>query len=520
MPEQMLGPLRIQTTLRDYLQIVFRRRYYLMIPSLIIFFTVTVVSFFLPKIYRATAVIMVVEPQTINPLAEAPRIAGGTPPPIQEQLLVVQEQLLSWPHILELIRRLRLDEQVTTAVELERLMARTRKELAVRATARGIYEISFDDKNPVKSQGAVNNLVRIFVEDKLRRQREEASTAVDFIGEQLRLYQKGLEQSDVALYEFKEKNLLNFPGVEENVNIQQLARYEAELSSLNLDFKEAQNEYELIKRQLSGEDKVVMSEALREVNPIVDQLYQQLNKLEMELTALLADATEKHPQVIELRNQITRTQERLTQAMAETVNKDAAKTSPVYQRVEQKLKEMEIKIAQFNARKTELEKIVAEYRQRVDSVPKAEKELARLTRDSRVNESIYSMLKERLEASHISRVELKERGTEYRVLAPARLPLKPIRPNIPMLSLTGLVFGLVLGFGFVFLAEISDHSIHGMEDAKAFLDLPVIAAIPAAMTAAELKLQYSRWRFLWTLLTVFFIVLIIGFIIGLIRAGY
>ncbi|NOX97898.1 MAG: hypothetical protein GXO98_07580 [Nitrospirae bacterium] len=506
---------KLQATLRDYLQVLFRRKWFFLLPIIIIFFLVTTISFYLPPIYRTSSMIMIQTPPVINPLEQTTGRAVS-PPDLAEQLLSIQEQMLSWPRLWELVRRLGLDKGITSLEEMDKVLNDVRDHFSITMRAPNVFELSFEDRDPVKARDAVNILTQIFIESNLSAQREEAVTAVGFIGEQLNRYKKKLEESDRALYEFKEKNLMTFPGMQENVNLQKLVQYESQLVDVTLTYKELTRELDLLKKQLSGDERLIITETTRGLNPLLDELNAQIVKAEMELTNLLVDATEEHPRVIELRGQIAKMKERLARAVEETVNSKTSSLDPVYQRLEQRYRELEINLRNQEARKKELEKLVAEFQKRVDDVPAAERKLAQLTRDNKVNQSVYAMLLQRFESNRISQVEVKERGTEYKIISSARLPLKPSKPRKGLMAIVSIIVGSLLGFGVIFLAEFSDHSLHGMEDAKATLNLPVLAAIPVILTPDDLAAQETKRRNIWMLIAGFSVAFFLSLIIGLI----
>ena len=104
--------------------------------------------------------------------------------------------------------------------------------------------------------------------------------------------------------------------------------------------------------------------------------------------------------------------------------------------------------------------------------------MAKLQRDYAVNESIYQRLLQRLETAKISQtLEESDSGTKFRVLEPPRLPLIPVKPNKPLFVFGGLIVGLGLGVVLVYLLELSDNTIRSVDEARGFLDFPVIGSI-------------------------------------------
>lgn len=230
--------------------------------------------------------------------------------------------------------------------------------------------------------------------------------------------------------------------------------------NLDSQSEEANTAIDFIKDQLNIYRKRLESseEALSQFKetyglqmPLAVQLNAELASLEAELTALLVDRTEEHPRVKELRNQI------------------------------QSLKEKRTEQIRRAAENTQVD--MKEYIEIAESVPKQEQELARLTRDTEINQKIYAMLLEKLESARISQqLETSENKTKFKIVEPARLPLKPIKPNKIKFGFLGFLLGAMAGLGCAYLAEYADRSFKEIEDLRSCFDLPVLAAIPRIIT--------------------------------------
>ncbi len=75
-------------------------------------------------------------------------------------------------------------------------------------------------------------------------------------------------------------------------------------------------------------------------------------------------------------------------------------------------------------------------------------------------------------------MEKKQKGEKFQILDPARLPEKPVFPNMKMLFLLTLVVGPNIGFGLVFLLEYLDTSFRSPKDIESDLGFSVLATIP------------------------------------------
>jgi capsular exopolysaccharide synthesis family protein len=70
------------------------------------------------------------------------------------------------------------------------------------------------------------------------------------------------------------------------------------------------------------------------------------------------------------------------------------------------------------------------------------------------------------------------RASNVLVVDPAKPPLLPYRPSIPINSAIGLFGGVFLGFGFVLLRERVDRRISAPGDSQTYLELPELGVIP------------------------------------------
>jgi hypothetical protein len=95
-----------------------------------------------------------------------------------------------------------------------------------------------------------------------------------------------------------------------------------------------------------------------------------------------------------------------------------------------------------------------------------------------IQESYNSLLARRLEAEISVNMERKQKGEQFRVIDPARLPQRPVEPDMPKLFLMFVAAGLGLGGGIVFLLEFLNNSFKDPDDIEETLDLPVLGAMP------------------------------------------
>jgi capsular polysaccharide biosynthesis protein len=75
-------------------------------------------------------------------------------------------------------------------------------------------------------------------------------------------------------------------------------------------------------------------------------------------------------------------------------------------------------------------------------------------------------------------LERKQQGEQFKILDPARIPEKPVKPDRNKILLMGAVIGLVAGLGLAWFRESLDQTFHTVSDVEDYLGISVIATIP------------------------------------------
>ena len=143
---------------------------------------------------------------------------------------------------------------------------------------------------------------------------------------------------------------------------------------------------------------------------------------------------------------------------------------------------------------------VKQARQRIETtratlaaLPAKDAELARLTREQRLNEDLYSTVNRQYEEA---RVMLSSVSSFVSPLSPAVPPTEPFAPNRKMSVLIGAFLGLFLGVIAAFVLESLDVSISNIEELESLLETPVIGIIPSIDMGSNSR--FAAWlpRFL------------------------
>src|SRR6185503_2219195 len=133
--------------------------------------------------------------------------------------------------------------------------------------------------------------------------------------------------------------------------------------------------------------------------------------------------------------------------------------------LKEELESLDSQIAAKETQQTRLKDQIAEYQRRAEAAPGRQSELTELTRDYATIQTLYSTLLGKNEEAKISaNLERREIGERFRVLEPARLPVRPFSPNRPRIMSIGGLLGLALGLGLAALLEYRDTTLKSDDD--------------------------------------------------------
>jgi uncharacterized protein involved in exopolysaccharide biosynthesis len=215
--------------------------------------------------------------------------------------------------------------------------------------------------------------------------------------------------------------------------------------------------------------------------------------MKSELSALQARYTEKHPNVIRLKEKIAELEAKEKEIKPEEKMrsedvKEIISATETEKKLLEQLRELDIQLKDFENEAANLRSEMNRYQIRVEETPKREQELMVLKRDyDNIRETYNSLLTRKLEAELAVSMEKKQKGEQFRILDPAKPPERPFKPDIRRVFLMSIGLGLALGFGLAYFRETLDTSFRAPNEIENLLQIPVLASIPFTFNAIELR---------------------------------
>lgn len=482
------------------LEIIIRRRWFILIPFCItitlgLFYTLTA-----GKTYEASTLILV-QPQRV-PTNYVRSVVTST---INERISTISQQILSRSNLEKIIDQFGLFEKAQ-GMYLEEKVAVLRKRVQVkiertRSDAEA-FSIVFQGDEPQTVMRVANTLASFFMDENLKVREAQAVGTSEFLYSELEKTRKTLEEREKQLAEYRSQHMGGLPD-ELETNLRTLDRLQQQITIRNDALTQARNSLSMLHAQIAQSNETASqttNDPFSSMDFGDDSLgasgdEPKLAAAQKEYEDLLLKYTEKHPDARKVKKTIDKLEKSIEENKKKAAkadhpepgDKDKSDPADLTSRMPDfsgmqhgvQLKQIKNEIQKIESDILNLEQQMKQYQARVEDTPKRELELQSLQRDYTNIQTVFnSLLDRKLEAELSVNMEKKQKGEQFRILDHARLPEKPISPNVKVLFLLSIASGLGIGAGVIFLLEVFDSSIRREEQIEKELDLRILAAIP------------------------------------------
>jgi polysaccharide chain length determinant protein (PEP-CTERM system associated) len=444
----------------------------------------------MPDRYEASARIFVDTQSVLKPL-----MAGLTvQPDINQQIAMLARTLITRPNVEKLIREADLTILIKDERDRERLIDELMREIKLTGGGReNLYNVTYRDTDKGRAQRVVQTLTNMFVDSGLGSKRRDTEAARRFIDEQIKAYEKKLEEAEARLKDFKLRNLAYTSGTGQDYFARMAAANE-ELAKAKLELRAAEQSRDALKRGLGDEEPVLLPEPSSAVAIAVPELDVRIDLLRKQLDEQLRRFTDEHPDVVATRRLIGQLEEQRRQELearkraAAASKAQSAPTNPVFQRIKIALAEADATVASLRGRVAELQSRVDQLRAAAGRVPQIEAELAQLNRDYDVLRKNYDALVARRESASISEdVDATAQLAEFRIIDPPRVSPKPVFPNRAALAPLALLAAIAAGaFASFAIAQLFP-TIFSARTLREIGKRPVLGTISLRLDAAAMR---------------------------------
>jgi polysaccharide chain length determinant protein (PEP-CTERM system associated) len=496
----------------EYLKILRRRKWFIILPTIAITVAVAWVVYKLPDVYESTTLI-VVKPSTLPTSV----VQSGTDD-LTRQLTSITQVVTSRSSLEPLVDKYDLykaermrGEPMESAIQMMRDDIKVTPNTSRNDITNG-FNISYRYRDARTTQAIASELAAKYINAQTTNTVASTSAARTFMDNQVNLARTALGEVDKQLLDFKSQHVGELPSEAEAL-FNQLSGLREEQKALISDVGRLQDRRAAATTNLTtikaARAQAIEDAATNLTDPKTTLAYSQLvtrkAALQGELTRLKGELREKHPDVIAKQKEVDQVQEQMDSMVAEWKEKikekeEKLKKNPdiAYAAAEQEIKLTEGEIKRQQALLAQNESQIASIIERINKVPGVEVSLSALERDYQVKKAaLDDLLGQQQKIALNADAASQQQGEGIEVVDAANLPSKPVAPKRVMLSSLGIAVGIGLGLLLVGIFEGPRLlTIQNSEDARHYTGLPVLLAVPELMTPQEARAIPLRRRLL------------------------
>ncbi len=423
--------------------------------------TAAIVSFLLPKQYKATVALIsdlkLIDPVSGNVVLTPQSVSGY----LSTQVDIIKSE--------RTIRRVIADQGLDRIPENLAIWQKATKGVGdpttwlAEAIARDLditpsregstINVSFQGTDPVFITNLVNGVAQAYVETVLELKTEPAKKFAAWFESQTKSHRAVLEAAQRKLSEFqREKGIVTSEERfdVENARLQELS---TQLVTIQSQAADSRSRRAAIARQ----GREAMPEVVQ--NPLIQNLKSEIARSEVKLSDLRSRLGSSHPALLGAESELRGLRQRLASEVGRVTS--SIETTEVVNR----------------SRESEIRRSLDQQRERVLKIKAQRDDMSVLQREVDAAQKALDLVLQRLTQTNL---ESQAQQANVSILTPATVPSTPFRPKPTLNIVVGALLGLVVGVLAALTLEIAHRPIRSPEDLMTAANMPVLAVLPPA----------------------------------------
>jgi len=438
--------------------ILWQRRWYVIIPFVLIFLVGLLTAFLLPTLYRSSATLLVESQALPTDIVEAP--GEGQ---IEERIARIREQVLSRGDLISLIEQNDLYPSERRSKPMSYVVDKMRAATTIGALSGDIGQtgdskqttiavtMSYDYPEPAKAQAVMQSYVMQFLRMDSDEVEDQANLTVRFLQEQAGKLQTQIREIEGQITALKASNgaVLAGSGVPAFMDT---GSYTAQITTL-----ENENRRLLAQARGTGSDSA-------------------LAQAEGQLAALRATLSDNHPDVIQARERVA--------ILRQSAQAGGAVGSSA---VQEEIRANNAAIAQLRAaRDAQVNRVNATMAGQARAPAILERAMQLENQANGLREQYKTVSGNLLKATGSARLANEQRAERLSLVEPPNLPDQPHWPNRPLVIGAGAAAGIGIGLVLALLVELLNRPMRSPAQVQS-MGYPVLGVVPILQTKPAKK---------------------------------
>jgi uncharacterized protein involved in exopolysaccharide biosynthesis len=481
---------------RDVAAVLFRHQRLLLV-SFIVILAAVILSGLLSPAYKAEMKILVrrerVDPVITAQPNTAPQLVQQD---ISESELNSEVQLLNSQDLLRKVvaetgldkaqRSGRLFSRVDESVEIAEAVRQLATKLKAEPLAKtNVIAVSYESSDPKLAARVLNSVAALYLQKHLELHRP--SGEFKFFDQQTAQLRGGLERAENGLADYTRTEGVVSAQLERDLTLQKASDLEASLTQTRAMIAENERRISTLEGQVASIPARIVTQKRTLDNPqLLEQMKSTLLKLELQRTELLSKFDPHYRPVQEVEKQIQQTRAAIAAQNSAPLRDETTDQDPTHEWARSELAKDQTELSGLQALAAVEETALARYRSHARTLQEASIVQQDLLRTVKTDEENYLLYLRKQEEARINDA-LDRRGIlNVAVAEEPTVPALPVRSSLLYGFLSVLLAG-VTSVGLAFTADFLDPSFRTPDEVTAYLEAPLLAALPKNGKASDVS---------------------------------
>ena len=349
------------------------------------------------------------------------------------------------------------------------------------------FRLTFTHRDPKTAYEVTKAISNLFIDESILSTKGETEGTVEFLDAQLRAARQKLETMEQQVQNFVRQNFGKLPEHLE-AGVARLESAQSQLATNSQLITAKTQKLDFLQRELNIESRgeAVYSDGSGGASgDPVDSLAQ----LESALVVLRSKYSDEHPDVISAKSRIAALRSRVGErdASGKGPKVIGRRVSGEARSVRRSIGDLEAELASLNQEDAHLKESIVQLEKDIKEMPIKEQELIKIRRDYDNTKSNYERLSAAREDAVLQRdLASSQKGTQFKIVDPAALPMVPAGPPRMMIAGGAFVAGLLLLIGLPMAIYFTNSSFKSRDEVESELGLSVIGIVPPMETPRAL----------------------------------
>lgn len=317
-------------------------------------------------------------------------------------------------------------------------------EVTVRGKNATVFHLEMEDAVPVRGTDLLNALIEEYNKSAIEEKNREASKALAFIDDRLKLITGELSTVEQDVQAYKTSKEITDISTQSAQLLEQMKENDSQLNQVNIQLSTLASVDDYIDSGDRNSPPNVFT-----ADPVLQNKLNKLNDLELERTRLLSTTGESNPLVEGINEQIANTKSSIRYSI------------------------QDIKTG-LSTTKNSLERNNAQYASAIRAVPQKERSLINIERQKNIKQDLYLYLLQKREETALSYAAMV---IDSQIVDPPQSSTIPVRPSKAKALAVALLLGGLIPIGSIWGKKILNNKILNKQLIEDATNAPILGVI-------------------------------------------